>query len=87
MPGNYVSESMTEAFIECEFKRRFNIEWVGMHRAFLIHAQTGKGKNHFVHYVLRPLAARLGKKVLYLCNRKALGEQEKKGSTPELVET
>ena len=77
LTGQYVSEALTKerlrAFI-AEHCESGQLPENGV--AMILRAPTGSGKNHFVHHVVRPLAAEQGTNVLYLSNRKALYTQQ-----------
>ena len=74
--NQYVADALSIEFVENYIFHRSGHETERELKALLIQAQTGKGKNYWVHNVLRPIAHKHGKKVLYLSNRVALHSQE-----------
>ena len=49
----------------------------GPKKPIVIHAPTGSGKTYFILNILLPYIHRMGKKMVYLCNRSALQQQVK----------
>lgn len=73
--GKYVSDALIKDRTRKLFFRQREQSQTGG-AAMILSAQTGKGKNHWINHVVRPLAAEENTKVLYLCNRNALSYQQ-----------
>lgn len=58
----------------------------GPKKPIVIHAPTGSGKTYFILNVLLPYIHRLGKKMVYLCNRSALRQQVKHKLSTDLAQ-
>lgn len=77
MPDVYVSEAIGRAEIS-KWRNYILDKYNPQSTHLLISAQTGRGKNHFVTTELIPFARANGEEVLYISNRVALDNQQKK---------